>query len=57
MKKKRKLISELSEGFKALADQRIGRRALRTHIVKDNLSSSPTLTATQKQRSAESKPN
>ena len=33
MKKKRNLMSELREGFVALADQRIGKRTLRTHIV------------------------
>ena len=34
MKKKRELLSELAEGFEALADQRAGKRTLRTHTVK-----------------------
>ena len=34
MRKKRKLFDELIEGFDALADQRAGKRTLRTHAVK-----------------------
>lgn len=34
MTKKRNLFKELSEGFDALADQRAGKRTLRTHVVK-----------------------
>jgi putative transcriptional regulator len=34
MTKKRDLFSELTEGFDALADQRAGKRTLRTHAVK-----------------------
>jgi putative transcriptional regulator len=34
MKKKRDMLSELMEGFEALADQRAGKRTLRTHTVK-----------------------
>jgi putative transcriptional regulator len=34
MRKKRKLFDELMEGFDALADQRAGKRTLRTHAVK-----------------------
>jgi putative transcriptional regulator len=34
MRKKRDLFKELSEGFDALADQRAGKRTLRTHAVK-----------------------
>ena len=34
MKKKRNLFGELMEGFDALADQRAGKRTLRTHAVK-----------------------
>jgi hypothetical protein len=34
MRKKRNLFSELMEGFDALADQRAGKRVLRTHTVK-----------------------
>ena len=34
MKKKRDLFSEIMEGFEALADQRAGKRTLRTHVVK-----------------------
>ena len=34
MTKKRDLFKELSEGFDALADQRAGKRTLRTHAVK-----------------------
>jgi hypothetical protein len=36
MTKKRDLFKELSEGFDALADQRAGKRTLRTHAVKAN---------------------
>ena len=34
MRKKRKLFDELMEGLDALADQRAGKRTLRTHAVK-----------------------
>lgn len=34
MKRKRNLFDELAEGFDALADQRVGKRTLRTHAVK-----------------------
>lgn len=34
MRKQRNLFSELMEGFDALADQRAGKRTLRTHAVK-----------------------
>ena len=34
MRKKRNLFGELMEGFDALADQRAGKRTLRTHAVK-----------------------
>jgi putative transcriptional regulator len=34
MTKKRDLFDELTEGFDALADQRAGKRTLRTHAVK-----------------------
>jgi len=34
MTKKRDLFKELTEGFDALADQRAGKRTLRTHAVK-----------------------
>lgn len=34
MRKKRNLFGELMEGFDALADQRAGKRTLRTHGVK-----------------------
>jgi putative transcriptional regulator len=34
MTKKRNLFKELTEGFDALADQRAGKRTLRTHAVK-----------------------
>lgn len=34
MKKRRKLFDELVEGFDALAEQRGGKRTLRTHTVK-----------------------
>jgi putative transcriptional regulator len=33
MKKKRDLFAELTEGFDALAEQRAGKRTLRTHTV------------------------
>jgi len=33
LKKKRNLMAELTEGFVALADQRTGKRTLRTHVV------------------------
>ena len=33
MKKKRDLFAEIVEGFEALAEQREGKRTLRTHIV------------------------
>jgi putative transcriptional regulator len=31
--KKRNLFAELAEGFDALADERVGKRTLRTHVV------------------------
>jgi putative transcriptional regulator len=34
MRKKRNLYDELMEGFDALADERAGKRTLRTHVVK-----------------------
>jgi len=34
MRRKRDLFVELTEGFDALADQRAGKRTLRTHVVK-----------------------
>jgi putative transcriptional regulator len=34
MKKRRDLFAELTEGFDALADERAGKRTLRTHTVK-----------------------
>lgn len=34
MTKKRDLFDELTEGFDALAEQRAGKRTLRTHVVK-----------------------
>ena len=34
MRRKRNLFDELTEGFDALADQRAGKRTLRTHTVK-----------------------
>lgn len=43
MTKKRDLFEELSEGFDALADQRAGKRTLRTHAVK--IKSAPAITA------------
>ena len=33
MKKKRNLMAELTVGFVALADQRTGKRTLRTHVI------------------------
>ncbi|MGO9947904.1 MAG: hypothetical protein ACLPWG_13755 [Steroidobacteraceae bacterium] len=33
MKKKRNSMAELTEGFVALADQRTGKRTLRTHVI------------------------
>lgn len=33
MNKKRDLFAEINEGFDALADQRAGKRTLRTHVV------------------------
>jgi putative transcriptional regulator len=43
LKKKRDLFSEIMEGFEALADQRAGKRTLRTHVVKAK--PPPTITA------------
>lgn len=43
MKKKRDLFAEIMEGFEALADQRAGKRTLRTHVVKTK--PPPTITA------------
>jgi len=43
MRKKRDLFAELTEGFDALADQRAGRRTLRTHVVK--VKPAPKITA------------
>ncbi len=43
MRKKRDLFAELSEGFDALADQRSGKRTLRTHVVK--VKPAPRITA------------
>jgi putative transcriptional regulator len=34
MTKKRNLFGEIMEGLEALAEQRVGRRTLRTHAVK-----------------------
>lgn len=34
MKKKRDLFAEITEGFDALAEQRAGKRTLRTHTIK-----------------------
>lgn len=36
MRKKRDLFSEVMDGFKALAEQREGKRTLRTYVVKLN---------------------
>lgn len=33
---KRKLVDEVAEGFKAIAEQRQGKRTLRTHAVESN---------------------
>jgi putative transcriptional regulator len=43
MTKKRDLFNELAEGFDALAEQRVGKRTLRTHAVK--VKPVPTITA------------
>jgi putative transcriptional regulator len=43
MRKKRDLFGELVEGFDALADQRAGKRTLRTHVLKTK--SAPKITA------------
>jgi len=43
MTKKRDLFNELIEGFDALAEQRVGKRTLRTHAVK--VKPVPTITA------------
>jgi len=43
MRKKRELFGELVEGFDALAEQRAGKRTLRTHVVK--AAPIPTITA------------
>ena len=43
MKKKRDLFSEIMEGFEALADERAGKRTLRTHIV--TIKPTPVITA------------
>ena len=43
MTKKRDLFNELTEGLDALAEQRAGKRTLRTHTVKAK--SAPTITA------------
>src|SRR6266404_3569606 len=43
MRKKRDLFNELTEGFDALAEQRAGKRTLRTHTVKAK--PAPTITA------------
>jgi len=43
MSKKRDLFAELTEGFDALADQRAGKRTLRTHVVK--VKPAPKITA------------
>ena len=43
MTKKRDLFNELVEGFDALAEQRVGKRTLRTHAVKAK--PVPTITA------------
>lgn len=43
MKKKRNLMSELTEGFTALAEQRTGKRTLRSHALKSK--AAPTMTA------------
>ena len=43
MTKKRDLFNELVEGFDALAEQRAGKRTLRTHAMK--MKPAPTITA------------
>jgi putative transcriptional regulator len=43
MTKKRDLFNELVEGFNALAEQRVGKRTLRTHAMK--VKPVPTITA------------
>ncbi|HEY6457349.1 MAG: hypothetical protein WBE92_07930 [Steroidobacteraceae bacterium] len=43
MTKKRDLFNELVEGFDALAEQRVGKRTLRTHAMK--VKPVPTITA------------
>jgi putative transcriptional regulator len=43
LKNKRGLFSEIVEGFEALADQRAGKRTLRTHVVK--IKPAPKITA------------
>jgi putative transcriptional regulator len=43
MSKKRDLFAELAEGLDALAEQRAGKRTLRTHVVKTK--PAPTITA------------
>jgi putative transcriptional regulator len=43
MSKKRNLFAELAEGLDALAEQRAGKRTLRTHVVKTK--PAPTITA------------
>jgi putative transcriptional regulator len=43
MSKKRDLFNELTEGFDALADQRAGKRTLRTHAMKSK--PAPKITA------------
>ena len=43
MTKKRDLFDELTEGFDALADQRAGKRTLRTHAIK--MRPAPRITA------------
>ena len=43
MRKKRDLFDELVEGFDALADQRAGKRTLRTHVLK--VKPAPEITA------------
>ena len=43
MTKKRDLFDELTEGFDALAEQRAGKRTLRTHVVK--VKPAPKITA------------
>lgn len=45
MKKKRNLFGELNEGLKALAEQRTGKRTLRTHTIKAK--AAPKVTANE----------